>query len=1101
MSGAEEQEQGTDLLFEVLTWIVDTVDPLLTGDMATDFMSALHRPEIDLSEIMVAGDGGAADADPIITTAPPILTLPPGAEEKVSWLKALIAKGKATAEELAEAGEKLSELIPALMHLYDIMIAASERNDDADTAYLLSDVYLLGLAYAMRHPSLRKRYPRLFLASEWFTAFATDFTAAFPQPSFAQRMGALFSATGDVAKLLVTAEDEAEARRASMLLLRFVSTVSGLMAQKGKNKLFQMLYGWENTDYQMQIAQGAPPLADNDPRALLERTLTVAVPGNPEWRVSALVVPRSHGGPGLMLRGTGEGEVEAELGGGWSLRFGGRFGGPAVLIPFSGDRGPPDGEAMNIFNFDFNWGLKVTAVHAPAQGHYRLGAGETHLKLGPAQLKLYLEGERAGFLGELHDSELVVAAPSGDGFLSQVMGDSSLEVPFKFGLGWDSAAGWYWSGGMGGLTTTLPWSLPVGPARIERITLSLATVQGGAELSVAATLRAEILAFTVVLDRVGYKLSVGEADNPMGFAGSEGFKRPSGAAIAIDWGPVTGNVAVQHDPGTDSYIGLGSLRLPKGYAVEAMGLVRGSAILVLGSLVFPTAPPQVGMGFTLRKLGVLAAINRRFDVAAARASLRTGALGSLLAPEEPAAHLSVIARDLDMLFPECPGGVVLGVSAQLTWGPKDHVNLDLALLYDFSDTSVLVALGVLRVRTPSKDSPRVKLNIDAVGTFDFPKVELYVFADLYDSKVMGYAISGSAAVLLRARHDPCFLISLGGFHPSYTPPSVIPEMKRLEMKLPSTPTFAMTLQAYFAIVGATIHLGARCDVVVKVGSFASLEGGVAFDTLLCIKPFLFLADARGWLTVKVSGYTFLSVRLAGSISGPRPWIFKGAVSVSVAFWDWDIEYEKICDDADITPEDLEGTVNAQDVLCEALVRPSSWTAGEGEDAGVVFVDRDDEELRVEPLRELRVLQAEVPLGVELDHLGMAAIEGPTFMAMEVTEVGADPNPVTTPLDERFAISSFLFLSEEEQLSRPAFQEHPGGAAIAPPPMQVPDVAHHRMASLAYEELLIDENDVGHSSVREGIHEHQLLLAERGPVLNRRLDMALSRPSRRQLEFA
>ena len=56
------------------------------------------------------------------------------------------------------------------------------------------------------------------------------------------------------------------------------------------------------------------------------------------------------------------------------------------------------------------------------------------------------------------------------------------------------------------------------------------------------------------------------------------------------------------------------------------------------------------------------------------------------------------------------------------------------------------------------------------GAIEFDKSRLYFFASLYDSRVLFITIEGEMGVLMAWGNDANFVVSVGGFHPQFSPP-------------------------------------------------------------------------------------------------------------------------------------------------------------------------------------------------------------------------------------------------------------------------------------------------------------------------------------------
>ena len=61
--------------------------------------------------------------------------------------------------------------------------------------------------------------------------------------------------------------------------------------------------------------------------------------------------------------------------------------------------------------------------------------------------------------------------------------------------------------------------------------------------------------------------------------------------------------------------------------------------------------------------------------------------------------------------------------------------------------------------------------------------------------------------------DANFVLSVGGFHPRFTPPPLpFPSPKRIAVSLLNTPVSRIRVEGYFAVTSNTVQFGARVEV-------------------------------------------------------------------------------------------------------------------------------------------------------------------------------------------------------------------------------------------------------------------------------------------------
>ena len=169
------------------------------------------------------------------------------------------------------------------------------------------------------------------------------------------------------------------------------------------------------------------------------------------------------------------------------------------------------------------------------------------------------------------------------------------------------------------------------------------------------------------------------------------------------------------------------------------------------------------------------------------------------------------------------------------------------------------------------------------------------------------------------------LLTVGGFHPAYTPPPMgLPALQRLAIDLfPNKPR--IRAEGYFAITSNTIQFGAKVEVSAGASAF-NVYGFLAFDVLVQRDPFHFVAEFTAMLAVRSGSHTLFSVRIDATLEGPTPWHAHGKGSFEIGF----IFTVTIHVHFDVTiGEDLTSLlplVRVLPLLVEALENAGNWRA-------------------------------------------------------------------------------------------------------------------------------------------------------------------------------
>jgi hypothetical protein len=269
---------------------------------------------------------------------------------------------------------------------------------------------------------------------------------------------------------------------------------------------------------------------------------------------------------------------------------------------------------------------------------------------------------------------------------------------------------------------------------------------------------------------------------------------------------------------------------------------------------------------------------------ALRAGVRSGSIQDIMFPSDPVGHAAQIIEQLTGFLPAAPNRFLVGPMVEIEWGsPAPILKAELGVLVELPAPIRAVVLGVLTVGLPQADElALVQLNLDALGVIDFGAGSLSLDASLFDSRVVEFAITGDMALRIGWKQDTEFLLSIGGFHPAFTPPAGFPTLNRLAISLSSGDNPRFSLAAYIAVTSNTLQFGAKAQLAVTAGP-AGLSGMVSFDTLIHRNPFGLQIDFAALLTVTFEGQQLLGITVQGQISGPAPWRINGQAKISLLF--------------------------------------------------------------------------------------------------------------------------------------------------------------------------------------------------------------------------
>jgi len=666
-------------------------------------------------------------------------------------------------------------------------------------------------------------------------------------------------------------------------------------------------------------------------------------------------------------------------------------------------------------------------------------AGGTRMEIERIAVRLQAavnaSGPDAGFEIALDDMALILIASEGDGFLQAVLPKEPLTTSFDLTVGASLQRGMYFAGGAG-LNYTIQINRSIGPIFIGELEIELTVDGPKATLSVGVTGGLEIGPIAAAIQGIGIELrsAFGQRGNLGNVDLSIGFKAPTGVALSVDAGPVTGGGFLFFDSAKEQYAGGLYLKLEI-ITLKAIGLLttrlpdgsRGFSLLVIIQASGFT-PIQLGWGFTLNGIGGLLGIHRTVNVDVLREGVRNRTLDAILfSPDDPTPRAPQIISTLQSVFPPAADQYVFGPMALFGWGvPVTLITIEIALILELPSPLRLIILGRVRAALPNAKQPIVSINCDVVGIIDFDRRELSVDASLYDSMVGPYALSGDMATRASWGENPDFAMALGGFHPAFHPPPGFPVLRRLALALSTGNNPRLRMEAYFALTSNTVQVGARLELYVEIAGFA-LDGDLGFDTLIQLSPFRILATIYAHLALKRGRKTLMSLDITVHLRGPAPWVLWGEAKFKVLFASYSRSFRETFGRKEDVPA-IERT-KVWDVLKPSLEAVDNWSAQLPESGQLVTVraELSDSEPLAHPFGTLTVSQNLVPLERTLELFG--SVPPADYNRFEIeSAVGLKKTDKTT---QHFAPAQFRRMSDAEKLSSPSFEPMVSGVHLVP----------------------------------------------------------------------
>ena len=609
-----------------------------------------------------------------------------------------------------------------------------------------------------------------------------------------------------------------------------------------------------------------------------------------------------------------------------------------------------------------------------------------------------------------------------------------------------------------GIPLEVPIGKSLGPVRLLKVLLNLDRDTAGAEpktlIQAALSFSTQIGPVVATIDRIGMKFGVDFPDDRskanLHFANVDlGFIPPRGIGLVVDAKSVKGGGFLFHDEGKHQYAGVMELSLSGVVALKAIGLLatrlpdgsKGYSLLIL--VTAQSAQPggslwELPLGWRLTGLGGLIAIHRTVDEDAVRAGLRSHTLESILFPKDPVANAPTILAAIDRVFPAKRGSYLFGLMVQLQWGVPTLIEVNLGLIVELGGRNRFVVLGRITAILPRMDNDLLRINLDAVGIFDFDQGTAAIDALLVDSRLLRrFPLTGGGALRARWTSPRSFVLAVGGLHHGFTPPAGFPTVERLAVSLTTGDNPRLTCDAYFALTSNTVQFGAHAHLYVSAGGF-SITGDVGFDVLIQLLPFHFLAEFVAGMQLKKGSTNLFKVKVEGALEGPLPLSVRAKCTFEILWWDVTVRVNFTLVSGQAPP--LPAAIDAFVQLCAALSDAKSWTTELPVGQTRIVSLREsaaDGTLRVHPLGTLTVRQSVVPLNLsrDIDKFNDSPIAGARRFTVTRVAVGTGPGTLTTgtettgAVQDDFAPAQFFEMSDDAKLASPSFEPMQAGLRI------------------------------------------------------------------------
>ncbi len=783
------------------------------------------------------------------------------------------------------------------------------------------------------------------------------------------------------------------------------------------------------------------------------------------YEAGLLAAPTASGGSGpvkgvlLATEFVGPPPPDIDLGGGWGVGIG--SGGPTTVS--LGVRLLPSGVELAL---DGTPEASVELFGEPAQPWTLIGAPDgTRLELDSFRAALAAQGSISNpeIIIELDTGEgfrLVIEPGEGDSFISDIFGGEPLAILAAFSARWSSVEGLTLAGSAG-LEVAIPIGITVGPLSVLTLHLAIVGGSGGLETRIGVSGVLAVGPFAAAAENVGVKVALAPA--PEGENGdigpldvSIGFLPPTGFGFAIAMGVIEGGGFLSIDKEKGEYAGILDLQFVK-FGLTAIGLIStqlpdgSNGWSIFFSLSLRLTGIQLGFGFTLNGVGGLAGLNRGMDVQALQEGLSTGAMDSVLFPEDPIANAPTILANLDAIFPAQVDQYVFGPVLAIGWGTPTLIEIQLGVIVQLPDPITIALLGSLDAILPDKEAAVVELHFAILGVADLTAGTLSIDASLYDSQIIGFSLSGDMALRASFKENPTLLLAVGGFHPDFTPPTGFPSLRRMTIGLDNNPVFGMYFECYGAITSNTVQFGAAFEIWAKALGFVA-EGGAGFDALIQFNPFKLKTSLDFYVTVRAGNWELVSVSLFLELTGPNPW--RGIGTATFKFLGAKKNFHVDESFGRRRGEEPAPVVHVLNKVVAALEDAEAWRVEQaegGSSSTTPSLTADPE--AAAPDGVLRITQNIAPFGVEMTKYAEAEIDGPTLIELSQPRVGSADIDLVTVTDW-FAPAQFTQIKPKQRVSAPSFELFDAGVELSDDKVAG---GEELPFELDYETILIDKD--------------------------------------------
>lgn len=614
----------------------------------------------------------------------------------------------------------------------------------------------------------------------------------------------------------------------------------------------------------------------------------------------------------------------------------------------------------------------------------------------------------------------------------------------------------------GGFAGAIPFNFGSNsPVQLEQIKFNVASVPDGLDIRVDLQGAAiKIGPFQARADGMGFLAYVREDANGEGNFGRTNvdleFVKPSGLGISFVTEAVTVSGYLFLDHVNHRYFGYIQVDIADKFELMAIGLLQKGmpdhpetvSFIALITMELPT-PIAVGFGFELTHVGGIIGVNRTMDSDAIREGVYTGGLDHILFPDDPINNIMTIIANLEAVFPPKKGQISLGVMGKFR--NSEALTVELGFMIALPNPVVIAVIGVIKLVVGEEDDEVVKIYCVFAIVLDFGQKLFSLDASLVKSEIAGIVIEGDIAARFSWGNEKFFLVSVGGFHPSYVVSDAfkLGNMKRVALIITNTDNTKIMAQFYTAITSNTFQAGGRVDVDIVLGPV----GVIAYfgmDILFKFNPFYLDVMVALGAAIQYNGKDIMSLYLDLRVRGPKPWYITGRGEFKVLMIKVGFNIDVEIGDAADTALD---TVDVLPLLLEDLEADRSYTTTPQGRSGtdVVFLDTEGSEAVIlDPYGRLEIDQQIAPLDLAINKYGESPTPATDRFLMTDIRLGGQSANIEEKVTEYFAPNQYVKISDAEKLTSNSFEPFENGRVIGGDSMGIKISEFNRGRDLDYE---------------------------------------------------